>query len=104
MRYVCLAAAVCGILAFAPRFALGQGQSQGLAITNYRLVSEQRISQSQSYISYRADLINTGPARNAVTATVSSHVPAVQVVVGQANLHFAPVPAGATVHSLDTFT
>ncbi|MBS1855790.1 MAG: hypothetical protein JST11_10520, partial [Acidobacteria bacterium] len=103
MRYVSVAA-LCGILTFVFNPAVGQSQTQSLSITNYRLVSEQRISQFQSYVTYRADLVNAGIARTAVTATVSSLVPAVQIVAGQANLHFAPVPAGATVGSLDTFT
>src|ERR1019366_7824058 len=75
-----------------------------LAITNYQYVSEQRISQSSSYVTYRADLVNSGAARIAVTASVSSLVPSIQVVPGQGVLHFAPVPANGTVTSLNTFT
>jgi hypothetical protein len=81
----------------------GQG-TQGLSITNYQFVSEQRISFSQSDVTYRASLVNTGGARGAVTATVTSLVPSVQVVQGQGNLHFSPVPANSTVNSTDTFT
>jgi hypothetical protein len=93
MRYVCQAAAVavfsCCLVAQA------QAQSvPGLSITNYQFVSEQRWSRTQSYITYRADLVNSGPAVQAVTATVTSLAPSVEVVAGQANLHFSPVPAG----------
>jgi hypothetical protein len=104
MRYVCLAAAVSGLLVLIPGPVFGQGQSQGFSITNYQYVSEQRISQFQSYVTYRADLVNTGPSRIAMTASVTSLVPSVQVMPGQGNLHFAPVPANRTVTSLDTFT
>src|SRR5262249_42644547 len=75
-----------------------------LSITNYQMVSEQRISQYVSNFTYRADLVNLGPARNAVTASVSSRTSNIQIVPGQGNLHFAPVPANSTVTSFDPFT
>jgi len=77
---------------------------QGFSITNYQLVSEQRVSRSEYYYTYRADLVNQGPARTAVTAAVASGAPNVSVVAGQNRLHFAPVPANGTVSSGDTFT
>src|ERR1035441_3103056 len=104
MRYVCLPAvtivAVCGLV---PSVVFGQG-TPSLSITNYQYVSEQRISQASSYVTYRADLVNSGAARIAVTASVSSLVPSILVVPGQGVLHFAPVPANRTVTTLDTFT
>src|ERR1017187_947703 len=104
MRCVCLPAvtmiAVCGLV---PSVIFGQG-APSLAITNYQYVSEQRISQSSSYVTYRADLVNSGAARIAVTASVSSLVPSIQVVPGQGVLHFAPVLANRTVTPPDTFT
>src|SRR5579884_1451606 len=104
MRYVCQAAAAMVALLFPLSFeAHGQGV-QGLSITNYQFVSEQRWSQTQSYVTYRADLVNTGVARDAVTATVSSSSPSIQTVPGQTNLHFSPVPANSRVTSSNTFT
>ncbi len=76
----------------------------GLSITNYSLVSQARYTRTQSYFTYRADLINPGAALAGVTATVTSLVPAVQVVAGQGTLHFAPVPANSRTTSADTFT
>jgi hypothetical protein len=92
--------AVCGLV---PSVVFGQG-TPSFSITNYQYVSEQRISQSSSYVTYRADLVNAGTARTAVTASVSSQVSSIQVVPGQGVLHFAPVPANSTVTSLNTFT
>src|SRR5512138_2447223 len=103
MRGVCLTAAVAVLGSLVPPVLSGQVQSS-LSITNYQYVSEQRISLTASYFTYRADLVNNGAARNAVTASVSSRVSNIQVVPGQGNLHFSPVPANATVTSLDTFT
>lgn len=104
MRHVCLALTMAAVSGLFPSVVLGQGAPSSLSIKNYQYVSEQRISQSVSYVSYRADLVNTGPAIMAVTATVSSLASNIQVVPGQGNLHFAPVPANATVTSLDSFT
>src|ERR1017187_10524027 len=86
MRYVCLPAvtivAVCGLV---PSVVFGQG-TPNLSITNYQYVSEQRISQASSYVTYRADLVNSGAARIAVTASVSSLVPSVVFGQGTPNL------------------
>src|ERR1035437_3129624 len=104
MRYVCLSAVtMVAVFGLVPSVVFGQG-APSLSVTNYQFVSEQRISQSSSYVTYRADLVNAGAARVAVTASVSSLVPSIQVVPGEGALHFAPVPANRTVTSLDTFT
>ena len=104
MRYVYQSAAVVAAFSLLLSFeAHGQGV-QGLSITNYQFVSEQRWSRTQSYFTYRADLLNTGVARSAVTATVSSPFASVQTVPGQTNLHFSPVPANSQVPSSNTFT
>ena len=80
MRYVCrIAAALAVFSCVLPFDALAQGV-QGLTITNYQFVSEQRWSRTQSYVTYRADLVNTGPARAAVAATVTSLTSNVQTV------------------------
>jgi hypothetical protein len=104
MRHVCLALTMAAASGLFSSVASGQGATPPLSITNYQYVSEQRISQFASYVSYRADLVNTGAAVKAVTATVSSLAANIQVVAGQGNLHFSPVPANATVTSIDTFT
>ncbi|MGB7718302.1 MAG: hypothetical protein WBL65_00290, partial [Bryobacteraceae bacterium] len=80
------------------------GQGQGLSITNYQLVSAQTIQRTLN-VTYRADLVNTGTALQAVTAIVTSLNPSiVQVAAGQDTLQFAPVPANSQVTSSNTFT
>lgn len=100
MRNVCPSAAAIAVSVLMVSGAL----AQNLTITNYRLVSEERVSRSESYFTYRADLMNTGPAREALTATVMSNAPNVRTVAGQTNIHFSPVPANGMAPSLDTFT
>ncbi|MBZ5582804.1 MAG: tripartite tricarboxylate transporter permease, partial [Acidobacteriia bacterium] len=104
MRYVCSAAAVgIALLMFAPSRGFGQPGS-GLSVVNYSLVGEERFTRTQWFVTYRADIMNTGVARSGVTASASSVSPAAQVVAGQGILHFAPVPANSRVTSIDTFT
>jgi uncharacterized protein YjdB len=79
------------------------GQGQGLSITNYQLVSAQTIQRTLN-VTYRADLVNTGTALEAVTAIVTSLNPTVQVVARQDALQFASVPANSQVTSINTFT
>jgi PKD domain. len=89
------------ILTSSPAF--GQSSVPDLSITNYQMVSEQRATLTQSYFTYRADIVNTGRARDALTATVVSRVSSVQVVSGQGSLRFSPVPANSQVTSSNTF-
>ena len=104
MRYVYQSAAVVAAFSLLLSFeAHGQGV-QGLSITNYQFVNEERFSRTQSYVTYKADLVNTGQARGPLTATVKSLVPSIQTVAGQTNLHFPAVPASGQVTSTDTFT
>ena len=77
------------------------GQATGLSITNLSLVGEIRISRTVSDFEYRADIVNTGAVRAAVTATVTSLAPVVQIIRG--NLHFVNVPANGRTTSTDTF-
>ena len=80
------------------------GQGQGLSITNYQLVSDQTIQRILN-VAYRADLVNTGAAIQAVTATVTSlNSSAIQVAPGQNVLQFTSVPANSQVTSSNTFT
>jgi trimeric autotransporter adhesin len=105
MPYVCPAAARAVVLfVLAPFAVVGQSEPPALSITNYQYIGEQRFSQTVSYVTYRADLLNRGKAREAVMASLTSQVPSVQVTPGQGNLRFSPVPANSQVTSGNTFT
>jgi Putative Ig domain/PKD domain len=105
MRYVYSAvAAVVASMILAPSIASGQAGISELSITNYQFVNEQRVTRTQWYISYRADIVNRGVSALSVTATVTSLTPAVEVVAGQGTLHFPLAPPNSQVTSLDTFT
>src|SRR5579871_2999497 len=97
MRYIgAVAIAVC-LAAVGPSPAFGQIEASFLSIApvsaSYQLVSSQRVTRSQFYYTYKAVLVNTGPALPAVTATATSVAPYVTIVAGQGSLHFSPVPA-----------
>ena len=81
--------------------ALGQGQ--GLSIANYQFVSQQTIQRTVN-VTYRADLVNSGAALGAVSATVTSLDPSIQPVPGQDTLYFASVAANSELTSSNTFT
>ena len=105
MRYVVSAtAAVIAFMVLAPSIALGQNGLKDLSIANYQFVNEQRVTRTQFYVTYHADLVNRGLTPMTATATVTSLVATVEVVAGQGTLHFPVVPAGGQVTSLDTFT
>ncbi len=105
MRYVCsAAAAVIAFVISAPSIALAQSGSPELSITSYQFVNEQRVTRTQWYITYRADILNRSTSPLAVTATVTSLTPAVEVVTGQGTLHFLTVAPNGQVTSVDTFT
>ena len=77
---------------------------QSLSVTNYKAVSQQTI-RGTLVVSYTADLVNTGAALGAVTATLSNlNTSGVQVEPGENTLQFAPVPANSQVTSSNTFT
>ena len=102
MRHVCSVAALFAAFAISgPIVAFGQND---LSITNYQFVSEQRVTRTQWYVTYRADLVNRGNTTLAVTATVHSLVPTVETVAGQGTLHFPTALPNAQVSSLDSFT
>ena len=105
MRYVCAkltaSLAVAWVMISA---ALGQVGPPPLSVGNYQLVGEQRVTRTEWYATYRAELVNRGGARPAVTARVQSAVPTIQIVPGQDLLHFPAVSANAAVTSVDTFT
>lgn len=101
MRYVCPAAVG---LVVACSLMFGATATENLSITNYQFVSEQRVTLTKSHVTYRADVVNKGPAAGAVTATLASSVASVQIVSGQNTLHFPSVAANSQVASVDTFT
>ncbi len=73
-----------------------------LTVQNYQLVGQQTWD---SYVTYKADLVNPGKAFGSVTATLASLDPfTIRIVPGQGTLDFAPVPANGDVTSSNTFT
>jgi hypothetical protein len=105
MRKSSYAIAVFAIAAATVPATFGQIDSSKLTITGYQLLSEQRLTRTQSYFTYRADVINTGPALPAITATVTPiSSSGIQVVSGKGNLHFTNVATNAQVTSDNAFT
>lgn len=107
MRYVCPAvASLLAMLLFAPvSLVLGQVTSSDLSIdTNYTFVGQARYTRNQWYVTYRAELKNSGSALPSVVARVKSVSPNVVIVPEQDTVHFGPVPANGTISSADTFT
>jgi hypothetical protein len=81
MRYVYPAAATGVVLAFF--IMAGHGGSSNLSITNYQLVSEERVTRTEWYYTYRANLVNPGQGRASMTASVKSLIPSAKIVPGQ---------------------
>uniref|UniRef100_Q01TD0 Ig family protein n=1 Tax=Solibacter usitatus (strain Ellin6076) TaxID=234267 RepID=Q01TD0_SOLUE len=93
-----------GLSMLAPYLLLAQG-GQTYSINNYSFVSEQTISVTQSYVTYKADLVNTGKPEATVQAVATSLNPSsFTLVSGQDTLLFAPVPGNGKVTSSNTFT
>ena len=76
----------------------------GLSISNYTFVSEQRVTLTQSNVTYSASLVNSGAALSSMTAVLSGVPNGVQIVAGQDSLSFAAVPANGQATSTNTFT
>jgi hypothetical protein len=77
----------------------------GLSIVNYSLVSQVPGTSTQSYMKYRADLLNTGKTTmGPIVATLTSLDPSGVQVVGQGALNFASAPPKSPVASSNTFT
>jgi hypothetical protein len=93
-------------VAFTDAVHSSTGTSSGLQIVNYQLVRQQAVAGKRSQeVTYRADLLNSGPALGSVTGTLASLDPSsVQVVPGQGTLNFVCVPADNRVRSSNTFT
>ena len=83
---------------------VGQAPAQTPSITNYKFVAEERVTRTQSNVTYAADLVNPGPAITSAVATLSTSVPNITVVPTSRTLSFGPVPANGQVTSNNTFT
>ncbi|MGA3077243.1 MAG: hypothetical protein ABSG56_26625 [Bryobacteraceae bacterium] len=88
----------------------GQSQNMGapfanLDMVNYSLVRQIAVTGTQSYMTYRADLLNRGTtAMGPITANLTSLDPSSVQVMGQGALNFASAPANSQVASSGTFT
>ncbi len=90
-------------LATAPRSASATVVgADDIEIANYALVSSLRVSRTEFEYTYAADVANWQDQAIEITASLSSTSPHTVVVEGA--LEFGSVPAGATRHSVDTFT
>jgi hypothetical protein len=83
----------------------GQNDSSNLDIVNYSLVKQVASTGGRSFMTYRADLLNTGtPIPSALLARLSSLDSSSIQVVGPGELNFASAPAGRPVPGSNTFT
>ncbi len=110
MRNVCPAILVAFSM-LVPNLASAQlsgassGASGQLSITNYQPVSVVVATPTQWYLTYRADVVNTGPALASVTATVNTTNPyVVRNMQGLSTLDFTNIPANGQVTSSNTFS
>ena len=104
MRFVFLSTVIVSWTQFAsPMF--GQGAAPSLSVTNYRLVSERRLTPTQSELTFRADLVNPSATRTAVRAKLqNSNALGVHGLPGRDALLFRPAQPGRPVASENTFT
>jgi hypothetical protein len=74
-------------------------------VVDYVLVGREPAGGTRSYLTYRASVLNGGPALDALTATLTSADPSrLEVVAGRDTVIFVPLPANSQVTSDDTFT
>ena len=116
MRYASLVTLAVAVSTLVPNVVLGQANlvanaspvaaidSTKLTVTGYQLLSTVPYTRTQSYFTYRASLLNIGPATPAITATVTSRSSGALVVSGMGNLHFPPAATNTMVDSLNAFT
>jgi hypothetical protein len=104
MRYVSLAAVVATLTVLTPGAAFGQVDQNKLTVTNYKLVNEIHVDRTHDQLTYKADLINSGPALPSLTGIGTSYVASI-VLQPPGNLNFPPTsPSNPQVTSLNTFT
>ena len=83
----------------------GRDVSSNLGIVSYSLVGQVASTGTLSYLTYRADLLNTGTTiLSPLIARLSSLDPSSVQVVGQGELNFASAPANSQIASSNTFT
>ena len=106
MRYPYTAAAAIALSVLGSSPVSGQVSNLSIPPTasSYLLVSQTFVTRTQSYYTYQAILVNTGPTLASVTAVATSLSPNVRVVAGQGTLHFSSVPANGQSVSTNTFT
>ena len=76
-----------------------------IGIVSYSLVSQSPSGGAESFMTYRADLLNTGATiPGPVVAMLTSLDPSSVQVVGRGELNFASSPANIQVASSNTFT
>lgn len=80
----------------------GLAVAQELIIGNYTLLDSTRVGRTFYEYTYTAEITNTGPAVQDVTATLASISPNTIVIDGE--LDFGDIASDATVTSSDTFT
>jgi PKD domain-containing protein/K319-like protein len=104
MRFVCLSTVIVSCIQFsAPMF--GQGPVTSLSVTNYRVVSERRLTPTQSELTFRADLVSQDATRTAVRAKLkNANALGVHSIPGRDALLFRPARPGRPVASDNTFT
>ena len=93
-----IVAVVVGVLLLSSGLAIGQD----LTIGNRTLISSTRVGRTLFEYTYKAEITNSGPAVQNVSATLTSNSPNTTVVDG--DLSFGDVASGVTVTSTDTFT
>lgn len=83
-------------------FLAGQAYADDLTISNYTLISKQRVSRTEYNYTYKADISNYGADAKNVTAALSSN--STHTIIVDGSLTFGDVDGGTTVTSSDTFT
>jgi streptogramin lyase len=74
-------------------------------VVDYVLVGREPAGGKRSYLTYRASVLNSGPALDMLTATLTSADPSrLEVVAGRDTVTFVPLPANSQVTSDGTFT
>ncbi len=102
MRHLSAATLIAIAILTAPAI-FGQTGGQNLSVGNFQLVSREKATQTQDFVVYRADLINSGQAVGNVAATASTQDPySVRTVPGQDVLNFVRVLANGRATSVNT--
>jgi hypothetical protein len=90
------------LILFSPNTPALETSDPNFTVDNLNKIDSKRVSRTDYEYTYQADITNTGPDAENVTATVSSSSPGTTIV--QDNLTFGDVATGTTATSSDTFT